>query len=111
MPNANEMINLNIPIKAMLAAGRVRDDAQRPLTPFELMTRKGAMISLKKLWSDVHPIFTKCVGKIEQDNIKNHACPGFEGINFGRIRQLGIVKQYGHCMLRFSDKKVTRHYE
>ena len=49
IPNANTMINLNIPIKAMLAAGRVRDNAQRPITPFELMECKGMMIALKKL--------------------------------------------------------------
>jgi hypothetical protein len=70
IPNANAIINLSIPIKALRAAGRLRNNAQRPPTPFELVECNGKIIEMKKLWDSVHPMFGKCIGKIESILIK-----------------------------------------
>jgi hypothetical protein len=108
IPNANLTININIPIKALRAAGRLRNKAQRPPTPFELLECHGELISMKKLWGDVYPMFTKCMGKIEAVMIKQHAPRGMVGTYFGPISANGNIEQYGHYMLRHSDKKVIK---
>ena len=108
VPNANLIINLNIPIKALRAAGRLYNKVSRPPTPFELMECKGALINMKKLWSNVHPMFTKCMGKIEAVHIKQHEQRGMLGTYFGPVTSHGNVEQHGHFMLRHSDKKVVK---
>ena len=108
IPNANVIINLSIPIKALREAGRLRTGAKRPPTPFELIECDGKIIEMKKLWENVHPMFTKCIGKIEPILIKQHGERGMPGIYFGPVASNGNIEQYGHYMLRHSDKKVIK---
>ena len=108
IPQANQIINLNLPIKALRAAGRLRPGSIRPLTPFEMLECSGEYIEMKKLWADIHPLFTKCVGKTEAVMLKQHEPRGMVGTYFGPISLNGNVSQYGHYMLRHSDKKVIK---
>ena len=108
IPNARLLMNLNLPIKSLRAAGRLRSKAQRPATPYELMECGGKIISMKKLWANVHPIFTKCVGRKEAVHVKQHEARGMLGTYFGPIVSHGNIEQYGHYILRHSDKKVIK---
>jgi hypothetical protein len=63
---------------------------------------------MSKLWADVHPLFIKCIGKKEQDQIKQHEAPGMEGTYLGPISMNGNIRQHGHYLLRHSDRKVIK---
>ena len=81
---------------------------QRPPTPFELVEGGDSAVTMRKLWKDMHPMFAKCIGKIESVQIKNHAERGMVGIYFGRIVSHNNVEMHGHYMMRHSDQKVIK---
>jgi hypothetical protein len=108
IPNANWMINLCLPIKHLRKIGNLLKHAQRPLSPFELVENKGVQMPMKKLWNGMYPMFSKCTGKLEREDITNHQAPGVPGIYCGRIFSSDNVTQYGHFMLRWSDKKIVK---
>ena len=108
MPYASIIINLSMPIKALRAAGRCRPGSQRPPSPFELIENKGKLMNMKKMWSNMYPMFAKCVGKIENPHIIQHAERGMVGTYLGTVDTHSNVEQYGHYMLRHSDKKVIK---
>ena len=97
-----------VPIKQMRALGQQRNAANRPLTPFELMCCGGNRIDMRVLWANMHPMFVKRIGKIEAVNIKQHGVRGMLGIYLGAISAQNNVTQFGHLMLRHSDKKEIK---
>jgi hypothetical protein len=71
MPQANHIINISFPIKLM-RANRLGTKAGRPLSPFEQVVCNGKRIDLRPMWGDMHAMFSQCVGKKEEDKIKQH---------------------------------------
>jgi hypothetical protein len=107
IPNTNNVMNLTIPIRKLRKC-KLRHKGPRAPTPFELVECDGTLINMMKLWADVHPMFSKCIGKKESVTMKQHEAPGMEGVYLGPVHENGNVKQYGHFMLRHSDGKIIK---
>jgi hypothetical protein len=105
---ASSLINNNMSSRSLRKwkASRDSEPASRPLTPFEMVECGGERVDMAKMWSDMHILFTKCVGKIENVHIKKHGYKGMEGVYMGRISLEANKTQYGHRMLRFADMKI-----
>jgi hypothetical protein len=107
MPNASHLINLNIPIRKLREMKKHKKAllrlTDRPLVPLEMVMGE---INLRKIWSNLHTMFTLCVGKIETVYVEQHGAKGFQGVYLGTIQSSGNTTQYGHHMLRMHDKKV-----
>ena len=111
-PQANHLVNINVSIAQIRNLKRLAKSegqkADRPLTPFEMIECNGVRINMRKLWNNLHTMFAKCVGKIENVHVEKHGDKEFEGIYLGLIHSPDNVVQYGHYVLRYYDKKIVK---